>query len=160
MYGTSGLRVIDASIFPTIPTGNTNAAVMMVAEKGADMIKNTWHEIERSKNEQRLVKRSTPSIRLSDHLKKASELTDHKTSTVIYNLREKVYGNFMNYISKRNASTEENKERNEGLEAPAVKDPPKKEEESKFWSWFRFSPKDKEESTNTETSEETLKHDL
>lgn len=37
-HGLSGLRVIDASVFPTIPSANTNAPTMMVAEKGAALI--------------------------------------------------------------------------------------------------------------------------
>jgi choline dehydrogenase len=38
VHGIKGLRVVDASIFPNITSGNINAPVMMVAEKGADMI--------------------------------------------------------------------------------------------------------------------------
>jgi choline dehydrogenase len=37
--GIPNLRVIDASIMPTITSGNTNAAAMMIGEKGADLVK-------------------------------------------------------------------------------------------------------------------------
>ena len=39
VHGVNGLRVIDASVMPTITSGNINAAVLMIGEKGADLVK-------------------------------------------------------------------------------------------------------------------------
>jgi choline dehydrogenase-like flavoprotein len=43
VHGTRGLRVVDASVMPTIPRANTQATVYAVAERAADLIKGDYH---------------------------------------------------------------------------------------------------------------------
>jgi len=38
VHGVDGLRVVDASVMPTVPRGNTNAPVIAIAERAADLI--------------------------------------------------------------------------------------------------------------------------
>ena len=39
VHGIGGLRVADASVFPTMPSGNTNAPAIMVGEKAAELLR-------------------------------------------------------------------------------------------------------------------------
>jgi choline dehydrogenase-like flavoprotein len=43
VYGTEGLRIVDGSVMPTIPAANTHATIVMIGERGADLIKAAAH---------------------------------------------------------------------------------------------------------------------
>ncbi|XP_069699185.1 glucose dehydrogenase [FAD, quinone]-like [Periplaneta americana] len=71
VHGIKRLRVADASIMPTVLSGNLNAGIIMIAEKCADFIKKDWNKTTRQKKQINLVEK-TLSKQLNCQMKNIS----------------------------------------------------------------------------------------
>jgi choline dehydrogenase len=71
VHGIEGLRVVDSSIFPTIPNGNLNAPTIMVAERAADLIRG-----------QQLLAPSTAPVVLDDNWQQQQRSNQAKRTVI------------------------------------------------------------------------------
>ena len=51
VHGVTGLRVVDSSAFPTVPSSNTNAPTIALGEKGAELIERAWSNLGRQRHD-------------------------------------------------------------------------------------------------------------
>jgi choline dehydrogenase len=73
VHGIQGLRIIDASIMPTITSGNINAPVYMIAEKGADMVKELWRPTKKKRKKRYVIVNNSTNIKRCHSSKTNSE---------------------------------------------------------------------------------------